>query len=145
MGAKARAEIVKGLLIAIANIDEVIQIIKTSETTAKAKATLRERFDLSDEQAQAILDMRLKALARLEVGKLEEELAKLEKLISKLSAILASKAKQYAVIKDEILEIKKNNPSPRLSVILGADEGDKVEIPTAEESVAYREGLQIRQ
>ena len=139
--AKARAEIVKGLLIAIANIDEVLQIIKTSETTTKAKATLRERFDLSDEQAQAILDMRLKALARLEVGKLEEELAKLEKLISKLSAILASKAKQYAVIKDEILEIKKNNPSPRLSVILGADEGDKVEIPTAEESVAYREGV----
>lgn len=139
--AKARAEIVKGLLVAIANIDEVIQIIKTSETTAKAKATLRERFDLSDEQAQAILDMRLKALARLEVGKLEEELARLEKLISKLTAILNSKAKQYAVIKEEILEIKKNNPSPRLSRILDAKEAEKVELPSAEESVQYREGV----
>ncbi|MBR5174171.1 MAG: DNA topoisomerase 4 subunit A, partial [Clostridia bacterium] len=139
--AKARAEIVKGLLVAIANIDEVIQIIKTSETTAKAKATLRERFDLSDEQAQAILDMRLKALARLEVGKLEEELQRLEKLIAKLSAILNSKAKQYAVVKEEILEIKKNNPSPRLSKILDASEADKMELPSAEESVQYREGV----
>ena len=139
--AKARAEIVKGLLVAIANIDEVIAIIKTSETTAKAKATLRERFDLSEEQAQAILDMRLKALARLEVGKLEEELQRLEKLIAKLTAILSSKAKQFAVVKEEILEIKKNNPSPRLSVILGADDLGKVYIPTAEEAVAYREGV----
>lgn len=139
--AKARAEIVKGLLVAIRNIDEVIAIIKSSETTAKAKATLRERFDLSDEQAQAILDMRLKALARLEVGKLEEELASLEKLIAKLSAILNSKTKQYAVIKDEILEIKKNNPSKRMSVILSADDANKVEIPTAEEAIAYREGI----
>ena len=139
--AKARAEIVKGLLVAIANIDEVIQIIKTSETTAKAKATLRERFDLSDEQAQAILDMRLKALARLEVGKLEEELQRLEKLIAKLSAILNSKAKQYAVVKEEILEIKKNNPSPRLSKILDSAEADKMELPSAEESVQYREGV----
>jgi DNA gyrase subunit A len=139
--AKARAEIVKGLLVAIANIDEVIAIIKTSETTAKAKATLRERFDLSDEQAQAILDMRLKALARLEVGKLEEELQRLEKLISKLTAILGSKTKQYAVVKEEILEIKKNNPSPRLSVILGAEDLGKVDLPTAEEAVAYREGV----
>ena len=139
--AKARAEIVKGLLVAIANIDEVIQIIKTSETTAKAKATLRERFDLSDEQAQAILDMRLKALARLEVGKLEEELQRLEKLIAKLSAILNSKAKQYAVVKEEILEIKKNNPSPRLSKILDASEAEKMELPSAEESVQYREGV----
>lgn len=139
--AKARAEIVKGLLVAIANIDEVIAIIKTSETTAKAKATLRERFDLSDEQAQAILDMRLKALARLEVGKLEEELQRLEKLIAKLTAILGSKTKQYAVVKEEILEIKKNNPSPRLSVILGAEDLGKVDLPTAEEAVAYREGV----
>lgn len=139
--AKARAEIVKGLLVAIANIDEVIQIIKTSETTAKAKATLRERFDLSDEQAQAILDMRLKALARLEVGRLEEELARLEKLISKLTAILQSKAKQYAVVKEEILEIKKNNPSPRLSKILDAKEADNMDLPSQEESVQYREGV----
>lgn len=76
--AKQRAEIVRGLLIAIRNIDEVIKIIKSSESTPKAKLALRERFDLTDDQAQAIVDMRLKALTHLEVGKLEEELAELE-------------------------------------------------------------------
>ncbi|MCQ2602537.1 MAG: hypothetical protein MJ193_01275, partial [Clostridia bacterium] len=112
-----------------------------SETTAKAKQTLRERFDLSDEQAQAILDMRLKALAKLEVGKLEEELAALEKKIAHLQGILDSKKKQYSVIKDEILDIKKNNPSVRSTVIMKDDDSAKYEVPTAEEAVQYREGV----
>lgn len=139
--ARARAEIVKGLLVAIHNIDEVIAIIRGSDTTAKAKATLRERFELSDEQAQAILDMRLKALARLEVGRLEEELRELEKKIAALAAILDSKRRQYAVLREEILQIKKNNPSPRMSIIIDGDQAESVQLPTAEEAVAYREGV----
>ncbi|NLZ25709.1 MAG: DNA topoisomerase 4 subunit A, partial [Clostridiales bacterium] len=89
--AKKREEIVKGLLIAIKNIDEVIKIIKTAPSVAAAKAKLRERFDLSEEQAQAIVDMRLKALTRLEVDKLEEELRQLQKSIKELTEILGSK------------------------------------------------------
>ena len=95
--ARQRAEIVRGLLIAIRNIDEVIRIIRASESTPKAKLALRERFDLSDDQAQAIVDMRLKALTHLEIGKLEEELADLEKKIALYTAILGSKRRQYSV------------------------------------------------
>ena len=142
--AKQRAEIVRGLLIAIRNIDEVIKIIKSSESTPKAKLALRERFDLTDDQAQAIVDMRLKALTHLEVGKLEEELAELEKRIAYLSAILASPRRQYGVIKDEILQIKKNMNSARVSVILDGNEGESVELPTAEEAVSYRDGVLVR-
>ena len=142
--AKQRAEIVRGLLIAIRNIDEVIRIIKSSESTPKAKIALRERFDLTDDQAQAIVDMRLKALTHLEVGKLEEELAELEKRIAYLSAILASPRRQYGVIKDEILQIKKAMNSPRVSVILDGENGEKIELPTAEEAVSYRDGVLVR-
>ena len=141
--AKQRAEIVRGLLIAIRNIDEVIRIIRASESTQKAKLALRERFDLSDDQAQAIVDMRLKALTRLEIGKLEEELAELEKKIALYTAILASPRRQYSVIKEEILAIKKAMSSERVSVILGAEEGEKVEIPTEDEAVEYRDGVLV--
>ena len=142
--AKQRAEIVRGLLIAIRNIDEVIRIIKSSESTPKAKIALRERFDLTDDQAQAIVDMRLKALTHLEVGKLEEELAELEKRIAYLSAILASPRRQYGVIKDEILQIKKAMNSPRVSVILDGENRERIELPTAEEAVSYRDGVLVR-
>lgn len=142
--AKQRAEIVRGLLIAIRNIDEVIRIIKSSESTPKAKIALRERFDLTDDQAQAIVDMRLKALTHLEVGRLEEELAELEKRIAYLSAILASPRRQYGVIKDEILQIKKAMNSPRVSVILDGENGERIELPTAEEVVSYRDGVLVR-
>lgn len=142
--AKQRAEIVRGLLIAIRNIDEVIRIIKSSESTPKAKIALRERFDLTDDQAQAIVDMRLKALTHLEVGRLEEELAELEKRIAYLSAILASPRRQYGVIKDEILQIKKAMNSPRVSVILDGENGERIELPTAEEAVSYRDGVLVR-
>lgn len=140
--AKARAEIVRGLLVAIRNIDEVIRIIKESESTAKAKEALRDKFDLSDVQAQAILDMRLKSLAKLEVGKLEEELANLEKTIAKLQAILDSKKRQLAVVKEELLEIKKEQNSARMSVIVSSeDEAEKYQAPTAAEAVPYRDGV----
>lgn len=139
--AKARAEIVKGLLIAIRNIDEVIKIIKESESTAKAKETLRARFDLSDAQAQAILDMRLKNLAKLEVGKLEEELAYLEKQISLFESILASKKKQLSIVKEELNGIKKSLNSARMSVIISDDEQENYSAPSEAEAVAYRDGI----
>ena len=141
--AKQRAEIVRGLLIAIRNIDEVIRIIRASESTPKAKLALRERFDLSDDQAQAIVDMRLKALTHLEIGKLEEELADLEKKIALYTAILGSKRRQYSVVREEILDIKKRMHAERASVILGADEGGKVELPTEDEAIAYRDGVMV--
>ena len=142
--AKKRAEIVRGLLIAIRNIDEVIRIIKASESTQKAKIALCERFDLTDDQAQAIVDMRLKALTHLEVGKLEQELADLEKRIAYLSAILASPRRQYNVIKDEILQIKKAMNSARMSVILDGGDEEKIDLPTEDEAVAYRDGVLVR-
>ncbi len=139
--ARARAEIVEGLLVAIANIDEVIKIIKESESTAKAKETLRQRFDLSDAQAQAILDMRLKSLARLEVGKLEEELAALKKSINFFEAVLASKRKQLNIIRDELEEIKRAQPSKRMTVVIDDKDADGYAASSAEEETAYRDGV----
>ena len=119
--AKERAHILEGLLIAIKNIDAVIKIIKTSSTTSEAKQRLRDKFNLSDKQAQAILDMRLARLVHLEVEKLEEELKELKEKIKEYEAILASKKLQYDVVKKELLEIKKNYNSPRKTVILSND------------------------
>lgn len=116
--AKERAHILQGLVIAIKNIDEVIKIIKKSASTSEAKTKLRERFKLSERQAQAILDMRLARLVHLEVAKIEEELAGLEKLIAHLEKILSSKRAQYDLVKKEILEIKKNFGNKRRSVLL---------------------------
>lgn len=116
--AKDREHILEGLLIAIKNIDEVIKIIKKSASTTEAKQKLRERFNLSEKQAQAILDMRLARLVHLEVEKIEEELAELKKQIKELEAILASKKLQYETVKKEILEIKKNYNDRRRTQIL---------------------------
>ncbi len=138
--AKARAEIVRGLLIAIRNIDEVIRIIKEAESTQKAKEALRNTFDLSDVQAQAILDMRLKSLAKLEVGKLEDELTHLEKQIATFEAVLASKRRQLSIVKDELNAIKKALNSERMSVIVSEDEEQNYSAPSEAEAVAYRDG-----
>ena len=116
--AKERCHILEGLIIAVRNIDEVIKIIKNAESTADARDKLRKRFDLSERQAQAILDLRLARLTKLEVFKLEEELKQLKELIKKLTAIVGSKQKQLEVVKEEILEIKKAYPSPRRSVLV---------------------------
>lgn len=140
--ARARAEIVEGLLIAIRNIDEVIKIIRESESTAKAKERLMQRFGLSDVQAQAILDMRLKTLAKLEVGKLEEELRELRERIANYEAILASKRKQLDIVKKELLQIKKELDSPRLTVILDKEEDEKnFTVPDVSEAIEYRDGV----
>ncbi len=120
--AKERAHIVEGLLIAIKNIDDVIKIIKKSSTTSEAKQRLRDRFNLSEKQAQAILDMRLARLVHLEVEKLEEELRELKARIKELEAILASKKLQYEVVKKELLDIKRSYNTKRKTVIMSSSE-----------------------
>ncbi len=120
--AKDRAHIVEGLLVAIKNIDAVIKIIKTSANVSEAKQRLREKFNLSEKQAQAILDMRLARLVNLEVTKLEEELKALKARIKELEAILGSKKLQLEVVKKEILEIKKKFATPRRSHEIKSDE-----------------------
>ena len=100
--AEERAHILEGLLKALDNIDEVIKIIRGSENVAAAKASLMEQFGLSDVQAQAIVDMRLRALTGLEREKLENEYRELEARIAELKAILADENKLLGVIKEEI-------------------------------------------
>ncbi|MCR6516379.1 DNA gyrase subunit A [Clostridium sp. LY3-2] len=104
--AEARAHILEGLRIALDNIDEVISIIRNSKTSDIAKETLMERFNLSDKQSQAILEMRLRRLTGLERGKIEEEYSELMKEIAYLKSILESEVKLLSVIKDELIEIK---------------------------------------
>ena len=103
--AEERAHILEGLLKALDNIDEVIKIIRGSENVAAAKASLMEQFGLSDAQAQAIVDMRLRALTGLEREKLENEYRELEARIAELKAILADENKLLGVIREEILII----------------------------------------
>ena len=104
--AEERAHILKGLLIALDHIDEVISIIRGSETVQIAKAELIKRFDLSDAQAQAIVDMRLRALTGLEREKLEKEYNELMEQIKELKAILADRKILLGVIRKEILVIR---------------------------------------
>ncbi len=123
--AKERAHVLEGLIVAVKNIDEVIKIIKSADNTADARAKLRERFKLSEVQANAILDLRLARLTKLEVYKLEEELKELKKLIAELSEIVASKAKQMHVVKTELNAIKRKFGEDRRSnIILGGKELD---------------------
>jgi DNA gyrase subunit A len=105
--AKARAHILEGLTIALDHIDEVIDTIRNSETTEEAQTNLMARFKLSQIQAEAILAMQLRRLAGLERKKIEEELKELKALITKLEGILADEKKILAIIKDELLEIKR--------------------------------------
>ncbi len=121
--AEARAHILEGLIIAQDNIDEVINIIRSSQTTQQAKDRLIERFSLSDEQAQAIVDMRLKALTGLEREKLEAELKDLIALIAELKEILADEKKLLGVIREEILAISAKYGDDRRTQI-GYDEYD---------------------
>ena len=117
--AEARAHILEGLLKAIDNIDEVIQIIRSSYDDAKER--LMERFDLSDIQAQAILDMQLKRLSGLQREKLEEEYAELMKLIAYYKEILASETLVFDIIKTELLEIRDKFGDERLTKIAAAE------------------------
>ena len=121
--AEERAHILQGLLIALDNIDEVIRIIRGSKTVQIAKAELMERFELSDAQAQAIVDMRLRALTGLEREKLEAEYAELMKKIEEYRAILADRKLLLGVIRKEILVISEKYGDERRTHI-GYDEFD---------------------
>ncbi len=125
--AKEREHILSGLLIAIKNIDAVIKIIKTSQNTTQAKQRLREKFALSERQAQAILDMRLARLTNLEVNKLELEIKALKQLIEKLTAIVNSKKLQLDLVKTEMLAIKRQYKAERKTVVMKSS--DSLELP----------------
>ena len=115
--ALARAHILEGYKIALNNIDEIIQIIKTSKSDVIAKETLKTKFGLSDAQSEAILEMKLRRLTGLEREKIEEELAELLKLIEEYKEILSNEDKLLAVIKEEMLEIKNKYSDERRTVI----------------------------
>ncbi len=121
--AEERAHILQGLLIALDNIDEVIRIIRGSKTVQIAKSELMERFDLTDVQAQAIVDMRLRALTGLEREKIEAEYAELMKKIEEYKAILADRKLLLGVIRKEILVISEKYGDDRRTRI-GYDEYD---------------------
>ena len=117
--AEARAHILEGLRIAIDNIDEVINIIRSAYDDAKER--LMKRFGLSDIQAQAILDMQLKRLSGLQREKIEEEYAELMKLIAYLKEVLASETLVFNIIKEELIEIKEKFGDERLTKIVAAE------------------------
>ena len=116
--AEERAHVLEGLKVALDNIDEVVQIIKESADVNEARTRLMRRFDLSEIQAQAILDMRLQKLTSLETKKIVEELEETRKLIAELKALLASEAKILEVIKNEILALAERYADERRTEII---------------------------
>ncbi|HJX61157.1 MAG TPA: DNA topoisomerase (ATP-hydrolyzing), partial [Dehalococcoidia bacterium] len=132
--AEARAHIVAGLLIALDNIDEVVQIIRSSVDTEAARGALMERFALSEVQATHILDMPLRRLTALETGKLREEQEELAKLIRYLKGLLASPAKRLALIGEELRAVQQKHGDARRTRFV-VDEGD----PTLEDLIADEE------
>ena len=129
--AEEREHILKGLVIAVNNIDEVIKIIKQSDDKNDALTKLQERFNLSERQSNAILEMKLSRLTGLEVEKLNAELDELELTIAHLKAVLADESKIDEIIKAELLEIKEKYPTPRKSTLVmdydDIDIGDLIE------------------
>ena len=116
--AEARAHILEGLLKALDHIDEVVALIRASDTPQEAKDRLMARFELSDVQAQAILDMRLQRLTGLERGKLEEELRELLEKIAWYQSILADPKVLWGVIRDEVAYIKQTYSTPRRTEVI---------------------------
>jgi len=121
--AEARAHILEGLRIALDNLDAVISLIRSSRTTDIAREGLMKNFNLSEKQAQAILDMRLQRLTGLEREKIEEEYQELVKLIAELRAILADEEKILEIIREELLELKERfNDTRRTEIVAGGIE-----------------------
>lgn len=125
--AKERCHVLEGLIVAVQNIDEVIKIIKQADSPADAREKLRQRFALSEKQAQAILDLRLVRLTKLEIFKLEDELKKLKDTIERLTGIVGSNRLQLQLVKEEILEIKKKYKTPRKTQFVFSEEEAIVE------------------
>ena len=121
--AKERDEILRGLLIAIRNIDEVIAIIKGAKNVNEAKDNLRQRFTLSEKQANAIVEMKLRRLTNLETDEIVNEIEELRKKIEYLTKVLGSTRMQFSVVKEELLDIKKRYKRARRTEIAG--EGEK--------------------
>jgi DNA gyrase subunit A len=134
--AKKRAHVLEGLLVAIANLDEVIQIIRSSEDTEAAKTRLMERFTLSEEQSQAIVDLRLRNLTTLEHHKIEQEHRDLLERITYLEGLLADEALIYGVIKEEMLEIQEMYGDDRRTEILPSEDEIDIEDMIAVEDMA---------
>ncbi|MGQ9476589.1 MAG: DNA gyrase subunit A [Actinomycetota bacterium] len=133
--AEKRAHILEGLLVALANLDAVIELIRKSRTVQEAKDALIERFKLSEEQAQAILDMRLQRLTGMEREKVRVEHRELKKEIARLRDILADEKKMRALIVEELTEIKKKYADPRRTEIAPDYEDLDVEDLIADEEV----------
>ena len=134
--AEERAHILEGLLIAIDNLDEVIALIRGSETPDVAREGLMERFGLSEVQARAILDMRLQRLTGLERDKIREEHAELMKLITHLKAVLADEGMRMGIIKDELREVKEKYGDERRTDIVASGADINIEDLIADEPVA---------
>ena len=133
--AERRAHILEGYIIALDNIDAVIETIKKSKDVETAKNNLMKRFKLSEIQAKAILDMRLQRLTGLERKKIEDEYKEVIKLIEKLKGILGSEEKRFMIIKDELLEIKERYGDERRTEIIYNYEEFSLEDIIAEEDV----------
>lgn len=116
--AKKREHILDGYAIILPDIDNVIQIIKTSGSRSEARDRLRQTYSLSERQADAILDLKLANLTKLEVGRIEKELAEVKKLIATLTKIVNSKAEQLAVVRTELLEVRNKYRMKRLTTIV---------------------------
>ncbi|MGN8417341.1 DNA topoisomerase (ATP-hydrolyzing) subunit A [Helicobacter pylori] len=140
--AKARAHILEGYLIALDNIDEIVQLIKTSPSPEAAKNALMERFSLSEIQSKAILEMRLQRLTGLERDKIKEEYQNLLELIDDLNGILKSEDRLNEVVKTELLEVKEQFSSPRRTEIQESYESIDIEDLIANEpmvvSMSYK-------
>jgi DNA gyrase subunit A len=121
--AQRRAHILEGLMIAVDNIDAVIALIRESADTAAARTGLMERFELSEEQANAILEMRLRQLTALSINELRDELEALRALIAELESILADPALRRAIIKEDLIDVREKFGEPRRSQVI-PDEGD---------------------
>lgn len=134
--AEARAHILEGFVIALDNIDEVIQIIRSSNTDREAKDVLMERFKLSEKQSEAILEMKLRRLTGLEREKIEAELKELREKIDYYKRLLSDKDLVKQVIKEELTEIKEKFSSARITKITDEAKGLDVEDLIAEEEVA---------
>lgn len=133
--ARSREHVLEGLKIAVDNIDEVIKIIRGSADVEAADAALRERFELSEKQSEAILNMRLAKLTSLEIDKLEEELKEVQALIEELEGLLASRPKRLKLLKQELDSVVKRFGDARRTEIV-ADQGDfSVEDLIAEEDM----------
>ncbi|MCL5291128.1 MAG: DNA gyrase subunit A [Actinobacteria bacterium] len=133
--AEARAHVLEGLLIALKNLDEVIKTIRGSKTVESARTNLVAKFELTEIQAQAILDMRLQKLTGLERQKIEEEHKELLERIAHLKGILADETKVYGIIKEELLEIKEKYKDPRRTQISASAAEIELEDLIAEEDM----------